>query len=42
MTSRTDDLRIREIKEVPTPDEVMRDCPASEAAIAASSSISRS
>lgn len=34
MTSRTDDLRIREIKEVPTPDDVMRDCPASEAAIA--------
>ena len=34
MISRTDDLRIREIKEVPTPDEVMRDCPASEAAIA--------
>jgi 3-deoxy-7-phosphoheptulonate synthase len=34
MTSPTDDLRIREIKEVPTPDDVMRDCPASEAAIA--------
>ncbi|GGA45389.1 3-deoxy-7-phosphoheptulonate synthase [Dyella nitratireducens] len=34
MTSRTDDLRIREIKEVPTPADVMRDCPPSDAALA--------
>ena len=34
MTSRTDDLRIREIKEVPTPADVMRDCPASDEATA--------
>ena len=34
MTSRTDDLRIREIKEVPTPADVMRDCPPSEEAFA--------
>ncbi|MFC3650885.1 3-deoxy-7-phosphoheptulonate synthase [Dyella humi] len=34
MTSRTDDLRIREIKEVPTPADVMRDCPASDEASA--------
>ena len=35
MTSLTDDLRIREIKELATPADVMRDCPPSEAAIAA-------
>jgi 3-deoxy-7-phosphoheptulonate synthase len=34
MTSLTDDLRIREIKELATPAEVMRDCPPSEQAIA--------
>ena len=34
MTSRTDDLRIREIKEVPTPSDVMRDCQASDEALA--------
>jgi 3-deoxy-7-phosphoheptulonate synthase len=34
MTSRTDDLRIREIKEVPTPADVMRDCAPSEEALA--------
>lgn len=34
MTSLTDDLRIREIKELATPAEVMRDCQPSEQAIA--------
>lgn len=34
MTSLTDDLRIREIKELATPAEVMRDCQPSEPAIA--------
>jgi 3-deoxy-7-phosphoheptulonate synthase len=34
MTSLTDDLRIREIKELATPAEVMRDCQPSEGAIA--------
>jgi 3-deoxy-7-phosphoheptulonate synthase len=34
MTSLTDDLRIREIKELATPADVMRDCPPSEDAIA--------
>ncbi|RDS84970.1 3-deoxy-7-phosphoheptulonate synthase [Dyella monticola] len=34
MTSRTDDLRIRQIKEVPTPAEVMQACQPTEQAIA--------
>ncbi|WP_233841924.1 3-deoxy-7-phosphoheptulonate synthase [Dyella sp. 2HG41-7] len=34
MTSRTDDLRIREIKEVPTPAEIMLDCLPTEDALA--------